>query len=146
MVSFLVHIWLVYVSFIPIFNANPNEKSDISAAHDVARWRRSMHPKAWEAEGKPMGMKCSHQVEGWQAGWFSKLSGSLDWKNLGKILTGNHGFYHSIWGCSVNFPVNQSNDWGISVDIHDYDHPNRFLGWLRLIFSDFWQIYPYLMK
>jgi hypothetical protein len=22
----------------------------------------------------------------------------------GKILTGNHGFYHEIWGVPVNFP------------------------------------------
>jgi hypothetical protein len=55
---------------------------------------------------------------------------------LGKILTGNHGFYHSIWGFPVNFPVNQSNDWGISVDIHDYDHPNRFFG---MITADFFR-------
>jgi len=31
------------------------------------------------------------------------------WENL---KTGNHGFYHSIWGCPVNFPVNQSNKTG----------------------------------
>jgi len=29
---------------------------------------------------------------------------------VGKILTGNHGFYHEIWGFPVNFPLNQSND------------------------------------
>jgi hypothetical protein len=31
---------------------------------------------------------------------------SLDWFK-GKF-TGNHGFYHSIWGFPVNVPLNQS--------------------------------------
>ena len=107
MVSFLIHVWLVYVSFIPIFNANSN-----SIGHLSRPWCspvETVHaPQGLGVVGKPMGMKCSHQVEGWQAGWFSKISGSLDWENLGKILTGNHGFYHSIWGSPVHFPVNQS--------------------------------------
>ena len=28
----------------------------------------------------------------------------------GKILTGNHGFYHQIEGCPVNFPIIQFYD------------------------------------
>ena len=41
---------------------------------------------------------------------------SLDWFK-GKS-TGNHGFYHEIWGFPVNFPLNQPNN----------SHQNRWLG------------------
>jgi len=34
----------------------------------------------------------------------ARINGLVD----GKILTGNHGFYHQIWGFPVNFPLNQS--------------------------------------
>ena len=50
---------------------------------------------------------------------------SLDWFK-GKS-TGNHGFYHSIWGFLVKFPVNQSNDntgWWFGT-IEFYDFPKR---------------------
>ena len=45
-----------------------------------------------------------------------------DWIGfLGKILTGNHGFYHEICGFPVNFPVNQSNDHGIGLNMNLQD-------------------------
>ena len=40
---------------------------------------------------------------------FGEIGESLDWFK-GKS-TGNHGFYHQIWGFPVNFPIIQFYEW-----------------------------------
>ena len=48
---------------------------------------------------------------GLQQRWgdFYLVGGSMDWFK-GKS-TGNHGFYHQIWGFPVNFPIIQFYEW-----------------------------------
>ena len=49
--------------------------------------------------------------------------GGIHWIGfLGKILSGNHGFYHQIWEGPVNFPLNQSYEGWVSM-IPWQNHP-----------------------
>ena len=48
----------------------------------------------------------------WALG-LQESDGICEWIGfVGKILTGNHGFSHWIWGFPVNFPLNQSIESG----------------------------------
>ena len=39
------------------------------------------------------------------------LKTMVHWIGFKGKSTGNHGFYHEIWGFPVKLPVNQSNEW-----------------------------------
>jgi hypothetical protein len=60
-----------------------------------------------------------------------KMSGYAQWIGLvGKILTGNHGFYHQISGVPLNFPIIQFHDMRDELKKTDARCPGALSGFL----------------
>ena len=81
-----------------------DRRSPKSSRTNLLRWRSSAWKRRRPGAG---GVEPVAVLAPTKRGRKTSCETSMDWKK-GKILTGNHGFYHSIWGFPVNFPLNQS--------------------------------------
>ena len=92
----------IYI-YIYIYICTPKKETD-KQNHDTANFSQRFHLAFGPEKKKQPESAGPHKLH---LKWHNPCG---QWIGLREKITGNHGFYHEIWGFPVKFPLNQSID------------------------------------